>query len=120
MKSSQTGNVYIPIRKISFGHFSTVYLAFNVTQKQYVALKICKSNPKYESAYQEEVNILLEIKKKTQNNNCESGIVDILDYFIFENTSYDEIKDQDVTRRHYCIVMEVLGHSVLKLIQRYD
>lgn len=52
--------------------------------------------------------------------NCDSGIVDILDYFIFENTSYDEIQGKDVTRRHYCIVMEVLGHSVLKLIMRYD
>jgi serine/threonine protein kinase len=46
---------YIVLKKLGWGHFSTVWLAFNIQDKKLYALKILKSHKKYlESAYDEE------------------------------------------------------------------
>ena len=46
---------YVLLKKLGFGHFSTVWLAFKLSDKQLYALKILKSHPKYlESGFEEE------------------------------------------------------------------
>jgi serine/threonine protein kinase len=46
---------YIILKKLGWGHFSTVWLSFNIQDKKLYALKSIKSNRKYlESAYDEE------------------------------------------------------------------
>lgn len=37
-------STYVPIRKIANGHFSTVYLAFDSSEKRFVALKIARAD----------------------------------------------------------------------------
>ena len=52
---------YVLLKKLGWGHFSTVWLAFKLSDKQLYALKIQKSAEKYvESAYEEE-EILNEV-----------------------------------------------------------
>jgi len=46
---------YIVLKKLGWGHFSTVWLAFNLSDKKLYALKIIRSHKKYlTSAYDEE------------------------------------------------------------------
>lgn len=46
---------YILLKKLGWGHFSTVWLVFKLSDKQLYALKIQKSAEKYiESAFEEE------------------------------------------------------------------
>lgn len=40
-------NRYIILKKMGYGHFSTVWLAFNVKDKQLYALKIMRSHARY-------------------------------------------------------------------------
>lgn len=118
--SSRTQYIYIPIRKISSGHFSTVFLAFNKTMKQYVAVKICKCDPEYESAFKDECEILQTINSKTRMFPRNGGIVEMKDWFVYEQKTLDDDFETEITRRHYCFVMELLGHSILKLMLRYN
>lgn len=46
---------YIVLKKLGWGHFSTVWLAFSLSDKKIYALKILKSHKKYlDSAFDEE------------------------------------------------------------------
>ena len=46
---------YLILRKLGWGHFSTVWLAFSLADKKLYALKVLKSHKKYlESAFDEE------------------------------------------------------------------
>jgi len=46
---------YVILKKLGWGHFSTVWLAFNLSDKRIYALKILKSHKKYlDSAFDEE------------------------------------------------------------------
>ena len=52
---------YVILKKLGWGHFSTVWLAFKLSDKQLYALKIQKSAEKYiESAFEEE-EILFDV-----------------------------------------------------------
>lgn len=52
---------YVLVKKLGWGHFSTVWLAFKLSDKQLYALKIQKSAEKYiDSAFEEE-EILNEV-----------------------------------------------------------
>ena len=52
---------YVILKKLGWGHFSTVWLAFKLSDKQLYALKMQKSEEKYiESAYEEE-EILFDV-----------------------------------------------------------
>lgn len=52
---------YVLLKKLGWGHFSTVWLAFKLSDKQLYALKIQKSAEKYiDSAFEEE-EILNEV-----------------------------------------------------------
>ncbi|CAL6080272.1 Kinase [Hexamita inflata] len=114
--TSPRGNTYIPIRKVSHGHFSTVYLSFCQQTQEYVAVKICRCDPSYESAFDDELYILRQLQQVIKEDSC---IVNLLDWFIYEQTSLDD-DFQETNNRHYCIVMELLGHSLYKLLLRYS
>ena len=40
-------NRYIVLKKMGWGHFSTVWLVFNIKDKRLYALKVMRSHPKY-------------------------------------------------------------------------
>lgn len=52
---------YVILKKLGWGHFSTVWLAFKLSDKQLYALKIQKSAEKYVDSAFEEEEILNEV-----------------------------------------------------------
>ena len=52
---------YVILKKLGWGHFSTVWLAFKLSDKQLYALKIQKSADKYTESGFEEEEILFEV-----------------------------------------------------------
>lgn len=59
---------YIIVKKLGWGHFSTVWLAFNINDKKLYALKIMRSHKKYiQTGYDEEA--LCRIVSENFNKN---------------------------------------------------
>ncbi|KAL5196711.1 hypothetical protein ABZP36_000223 [Zizania latifolia] len=101
---------YVAQRKLGWGNFSTVWLAFDVQSQKFVALKIQKSAPEFAQAALHEIEFLSEITKRDPSN-CKCTI-QLIDHF----------KHIGPNGQHICIVFEFLGDSLLKLVQynRYN
>ena len=67
-------NKYIILKKLGWGHFSTVWLALKLQDKQLYALKIQKSADKYTESAMEEEDILFEVANNYQNKEWESSV----------------------------------------------
>ncbi|PWZ13423.1 Serine/threonine-protein kinase SRPK [Zea mays] len=96
---------YVAQRKLGWGNFSTVWLAFDVQSQRYVALKIQKSAPEFAQAALHEIEFLSEITKKDPSN-CKC-IIQLIDHF----------KHTGPNGQHICLVFELLGDSLLRLVQ---
>nr|BAK02899.1 predicted protein [Hordeum vulgare subsp. vulgare] len=96
---------YVTQRKLGWGNFSTVWLAFDVESQKFVALKIQKSAPEFAQAALHEIEFLLEITKRDPSN-CKCTI-QLIDHF----------KHAGPNGQHICLVFEFLGDSLLKLVQ---
>ncbi|RLM87145.1 serine/threonine-protein kinase SRPK-like [Panicum miliaceum] len=96
---------YVAQRKLGWGNFSTVWLAFDVQSQKYVALKIQKSAPEFAQAALHEIEFLSEITKRDPSN-CKC-IIQLIDHF----------KHTGPNGQHICLVFEFLGDSLLKLVQ---
>ncbi|CAD6223812.1 unnamed protein product [Miscanthus lutarioriparius] len=96
---------YVAQRKLGWGNFSTVWLAFDVQSQRYVALKIQKSAPEFAQAALHEIEFLSEITKRDPSN-CKC-IIQLIDHF----------KHAGPNGQHICLVFELLGDSLLKLVQ---
>ncbi|XP_020591910.1 SRSF protein kinase 1-like [Phalaenopsis equestris] len=101
------GGRYIAQRKLGWGNFSTVWLAYDTRCEKFVALKIQKSAAQFQQAALHEVEILKAIAKGDPSN-CKC-IVHLLDNF----------KHSGPNGQHLCMVFETLGDSLLRLI-RYN
>ncbi|XP_073009486.1 uncharacterized protein [Typha latifolia] len=101
------GGRYIAQRKLGWGHFSTVWLAYDTYCSRFVALKIQKSAKEYAQAATHEIELLSAIADgDPTNSKC---VVQLLDHF----------KHAGPNGRHLCLVTEFLGNSLLQLI-RYN
>lgn len=101
------GGRYIAQRKLGWGNFSTVWLAFDTQNKKYVALKIQKSAAQFAQAALHEIEILSAIANgDPTNSKC---IVQLLDHF----------KHIGPNGQHVCMVFEFLGDSLLRVV-RYN
>ncbi|CAN6183344.1 unnamed protein product [Urochloa humidicola] len=96
---------YVAQRKLGWGNFSTVWLAYDVQSQRYVALKIQKSAPEFAQAALHEIEFLSEITKRDPSN-CKC-IIHLIDHF----------KHTGPNGQHICLVFEFLGDSLLKLVQ---
>ncbi|KAF8700763.1 hypothetical protein HU200_034119 [Digitaria exilis] len=96
---------YVAQRKLGWGNFSTVWLAYDVQSQRYVALKIQKSAPEFAQAALHEIEFLSEITKRDPSN-CKC-IIQLIDHF----------KHTGPNGQHICLVFEFLGDSLLKLVQ---
>ncbi|KAF0036110.1 hypothetical protein F2P81_011422 [Scophthalmus maximus] len=76
---------YHVVRKLGWGHFSTVWLCWDLQKKRFVALKVRDSDPS--DPYRETIVQLI-----------------------------DDFKISGVNGVHVCMVLEVLGHQLLKWI----
>ncbi|CAD6188306.1 unnamed protein product [Caenorhabditis auriculariae] len=99
---------YRVIRKLGWGHFSTVWLCIDRQANRFVAMKIVKSAAHYTEAALDEVKLLLAVRDADREDvGCEK-VVQLLDQFEVEG----------VNGRHVAMVFEVLGCNLLKLIIR--
>ncbi|KAF3455133.1 hypothetical protein FNV43_RR05581 [Rhamnella rubrinervis] len=99
---------YVVQSKLGWGHFSTVWLAWDTQRSQYVALKIQKSARHYTEAAMDEIKILKQIAEgDPDDKKC---VVKLLDHF----------KLSGPNGQHVCMVFEYLGDNLLTLIKYSD
>ncbi|KAL5545968.1 hypothetical protein UlMin_005655 [Ulmus minor] len=99
---------YIVQSKLGWGHFSTVWLAWDTQQSRYVALKVQKSAAHYTEAAMDEITILKQIAEGDPDD--EKCVVKLLDHF----------KHSGPNGQHVCMVFEYLGDNLLTLIKNTD
>lgn len=97
---------YHVIRKLGWGHFSTVWLAWDLTDKRFVALKIVKSASHYTETAIDEMKLLRTVHTADPADPGYPHVVQLLDDF----------KISGIHGNHVCMVFEVLGHNLLKFI----
>ncbi|KAK1435109.1 hypothetical protein QVD17_00869 [Tagetes erecta] len=99
---------YVVQRKLGWGHFSTVWLAWDTHKLRYVALKVQKSAQHYTEAAMDEITILKQIAEgDPEDKKC---VVKLLDHF----------KHSGPNGQHVCMVFEYLGDNLLTLIKYSD
>ncbi|XP_047956265.1 SRSF protein kinase 2-like isoform X1 [Salvia hispanica] len=96
---------YIAQKKLGWGQFSTVWLAYDTESSKYVALKIQKSAPQFSQAAIHEIEILSAVAAgDPSNDKCAVRLV-------------DHFKHAGPNGQHLCMVLEFLGDSLLSLIK---
>ncbi|CAE6407993.1 unnamed protein product [Rhizoctonia solani] len=104
---------YRIVRKLGWGHFSTVWLAKDKTSNRHVAIKVVKSAKTYLTAARDEVGILRFINSVYKDPGHEN-IVQFLDSF-----DHKAENDTGPVPVHVCMVFEPLGASLLTLIKAH-
>ncbi|EGS23714.1 uncharacterized protein CTHT_0004130 [Thermochaetoides thermophila DSM 1495] len=101
---------YTVIRKLGWGHFSTVWLSKDNHTGKHVALKVVRSAAHYTETAIDEIKLLNRIVQANPNHPGRQYVVSLLDSF--------EHKGPNGT--HVCMVFEVLGENLLGLIKRWN
>ncbi|XP_077411220.1 uncharacterized protein LOC144040693 [Vanacampus margaritifer] len=97
---------YHVVRKLGWGHFSTVWLCWDLQKKRFVALKVVKSAPHYTETALDEIKLLRCVRDSDPSDPHRETVVQLIDDF----------KISGVNGVHVCMVLEVLGHQLLKWI----
>ncbi|ORX46764.1 kinase-like protein [Hesseltinella vesiculosa] len=103
-------NRYKILLKLGWGHFSTVWLAYDAKTEAHVAVKIVKSSRRFSQGAQEEISLLDKICQSNPDAPGYQHVAQLLDHFEHEG----------VNGTHVCMVFEALGESLLSLIKRFD
>ncbi|TEA10629.1 Protein kinase dsk1 [Colletotrichum sidae] len=101
---------YIVVRKLGWGHFSTVWLSRDNTSGKHVALKVVRSAAHYTETAIDEIKLLNKIVQAKPDHPGRKHVVSLLDSF--------EHKGPNGT--HVCMVFEVLGENLLGLIKKWN
>ncbi|KAH8831736.1 kinase-like protein [Flagelloscypha sp. PMI_526] len=109
---------YVIVRKLGWGHFSTVWLALDHTLNKHVALKVVKSAPRYTETALDEIKLLQRLIVSSSpgeggpayTHPGRSHVISFLDHF----------RHQGPNGIHICMVFEVLGENLLGLIKRHQ
>ncbi|RLV87214.1 hypothetical protein JA9_001025 [Meyerozyma sp. JA9] len=137
------GREYIALRKLGWGHFSTVWLAkarYNPAfadskdeSDSYVAIKFVKSSPNYTETAQDEIKILHSLLNPLENADyLQERHRRYFDRFVDNSgrptkhpgyqrimTLYDDFMVHGPNGDHICMVFEVLGENMLSIVGRY-
>ena len=97
---------YHILRKLGWGHFSTVWLCWDFRAVRFVALKVVKSAKHYTEAAADEIKLLQCARDGDPLDANRFKTVQLLDNF----------KVTGPNGVHVCMVFEVLGNNLLKLI----
>lgn len=100
---------YAVVRKLGWGHFSTVWLAWDASKLRHVAVKIVRSSPSYRDTAIDEIAILKTVQNGPSSHPGKRHIVQFLDQFVLSGPNGD----------HVCMVFEVLGENMLNFLIRY-
>ncbi|UKZ60978.1 uncharacterized protein TrAtP1_002251 [Trichoderma atroviride] len=101
---------YTVVRKLGWGHFSTVWLSRDNSNGKHVALKVVRSATHYTETAVDEIKLLNKIVQANPDHPGRKHVVSLLDSF--------EHKGPNGT--HMCMVFEVLGENLLGLIKRWN
>lgn len=101
---------YVVVRKLGWGHFSTVWLSRDTTNGKHVALKVVRSAAHYTETAIDEIKLLNKIVQANPNHPGRQYVVSLLDSF--EHKGPNGV--------HVCMVFEVLGENLLGLIKRWN
>lgn len=101
---------YTVVRKLGWGHFSTVWLSRDNVTKKHVALKVVRSAAHYTETAIDEIKLLNKIVAAKPDHPGRKHVVSLLDSF--------DHKGPNGT--HVCMVFEVLGENLLGLIKRWN
>ena len=123
---------YIIMQKLGYGHFSTAWLALDTKFGNYVCIKIQKAAQQYIDAAYDEVEILQEL---ANHNFDPAWIKSLKEYYKddpeklkdldkVENTKIVQLLNSFIYHgqngRHFCMVFEIVGVTLLELIKRYN
>uniref|UniRef100_A0A8C3BLN3 non-specific serine/threonine protein kinase n=1 Tax=Cairina moschata TaxID=8855 RepID=A0A8C3BLN3_CAIMO len=97
---------YHVVRKLGWGHFSTVWLSWDLRWKRFVALKVVKSAPQYTETALDEIKLLKCVRDSDPSDPKRDNIVQLIDDF----------RISGVNGVHVCMVLEVLGQQLLRWI----
>uniref|UniRef100_A0A6I8P2N3 non-specific serine/threonine protein kinase n=1 Tax=Ornithorhynchus anatinus TaxID=9258 RepID=A0A6I8P2N3_ORNAN len=101
---------YHVIRKLGWGHFSTVWLCWDMQGKRFVAMKVVKSAQHYTETALDEIKLLKCVRESDTSDPNKDMVVQLIDDF----------KISGMNGIHVCMVFEVLGHHLLKWIIKSD
>ncbi|EXJ92855.1 CMGC/SRPK protein kinase [Capronia epimyces CBS 606.96] len=101
---------YVVVRKLGWGHFSTVWLSRDTTTGKHVALKVVRSAAHYTETAIDEIKLLNRVNQANPNHPGRRYVVSLLDSF--EHKGPNGV--------HVCMVFEVLGENLLGLIKRWN
>ncbi|EAU93192.1 CMGC/SRPK protein kinase [Coprinopsis cinerea okayama7 len=99
---------YRVVRKLGWGHFSTVWLVKDSQSGVHSALKVVKSAGRYAETARDEIKLLSRVASVSPDHPGRAHIVSFLDSF----------SHQGPESSHICIVFEPLGENLLALIER--
>ncbi|KAG0303893.1 serine/threonine protein kinase, CMGC group, partial [Dissophora globulifera] len=100
---------YVTLRKLGWGHFSTVWLARDTVANRHVALKVVKSASHYTETAVDEIKLLERVVTANPDAPGRKYVVELLDHFVHRGPN----------GLHVCMVFEVLGENLLSVIKRY-
>lgn len=100
---------YVIIRKLGWGHFSTVWLARDLQKDRHVALKIVKSAAHYTETAVDEIKLLERVSTANPEAVGRNYVAQLLDHFTHRGPN----------GTHICMAFEVLGENLLSVIKRY-
>ncbi|KAJ1860675.1 serine/threonine protein kinase, CMGC [Coemansia sp. RSA 2703] len=98
---------YKVVRKLGWGHFSTVWLAYDREKDIHVALKIVKSAAHYAEAALDEIELCTQTVSIREPHVGRDHVAKMLDSF----------EHSGPHGRHVCMVFEVLGENLLSLLR---
>ncbi|CAK5072745.1 unnamed protein product [Meloidogyne enterolobii] len=101
---------YLVLRKLGWGQFSTVWMCSDagttIETERYVALKIVKSHRDFTEAAMDEIKLLKAVRETDPTDEGRQRVIQLLDTF----------KIIGVNGTHICMIFEVSGCNLLKLI----
>lgn len=100
---------YTLVRKLGWGHFSTVWLARDNDKQCHVAMKIVRSAKQYTDTAIDEIKLLDKVTTSDMHHPGHEHVIQLLDTFTHQGPN----------GVHVCMVFEVLGENLLGLIRRY-
>ncbi|KZT06277.1 kinase-like protein [Laetiporus sulphureus 93-53] len=100
---------YVVLRKLGWGHFSTVWLVKDNHSGRHSALKVVKSAGRYAETARDEIKLLKQVREETPEHPGRDQVVSFLD-------SFNHPGPEGI---HVCMVFEPLGENLLALIERH-
>uniref|UniRef100_A0A6Q2XA13 non-specific serine/threonine protein kinase n=1 Tax=Esox lucius TaxID=8010 RepID=A0A6Q2XA13_ESOLU len=97
---------YQVVKKLGWGHFSTVWLGWDMEKRRFVALKVVKSAPTFTETALDEIKLLKCVRDSDPSDPKRDTVVQLIEDF----------KVSGINGEHVCMVLEVLGHQLLKWI----